>query len=484
MGNGRLFVVGVMFLTSLAALVASTGIALWGSTDELAARDQLRAAAGELAATARDSATALPPDEPGAVLPEPENRRLAATVSRVLGAYPGVEGGFYLPGSDQFAGAVAHLLEPTPPAAAAEKEKKGASKKGPGKKDGEKAAAAVGRRDPPPLETDSIRRLARQSLQLEAGSPPLVEVRDVGPSRVAVAAAPVGDERPARMAVWAMVRLTGPEQQKVRLGRLQLATGLSLAGVLVALALAAGLVWSLRQQTRRQEQLRDELRKAEHLAALGRMLAGVAHEVRNPLTAIRSTVQLWERLPDQSRTPESLAAVVTAVDRLNELVGRLLLFARSGHEGRRPVDLNAVAAETLELVRARAESQGVILEADLTPTLPPVVGAGQAIRQVALNLVSNALQAMSAGGRLSCRTCRLPGGRVELAVADTGPGVPADARERIFEPFFTTRADGTGLGLALCREVARQHGGDVTLDPAAGSGATFRFVLPAAGESP
>jgi two-component system sensor histidine kinase AtoS len=205
----------------------------------------------------------------------------------------------------------------------------------------------------------------------------------------------------------------------------------------------------------------------------------VAHEVRTPLAAIRSTVQLWERLPVAARTPESLAAVVGAVDRLNELVGRLLLFARAGHESPRPIDLNALTAETLELVRAQGDSQGVALESDLAPALPHVPGAAQAVGQVVLNLVANALQAMPGGGRLVCRTRAAPGGRVELSVADTGPGVSAEARERIFEPFFTTRPDGTGLGLALCREVARQHGGDVTLDPASGAGATFRLTLPA-----
>src|SRR5262249_33607974 len=187
---------------------------------------------------------------------------------------------------------------------------------------------------------------ARACLALTPGEPPPVEVRDIGPSRVAVAAALVGSERPARLAVWVMVRLSGPEQQRVQLGHLRLATWLALGGVLLALALAAGLVLPLRREQRDRERLGDELRRSEHLASLGRLLAGVAHEVRNPLAALRSTVQLWERLPDQARTPESLAAVVGAVDRLNELVGRLLLFARSGHETRRPLDLNAVAGET------------------------------------------------------------------------------------------------------------------------------------------
>jgi signal transduction histidine kinase len=488
MGATRVAVVALVFAVSLAALAASSALALSGDTDDLAARDRLRAAAAELAASPREP----PPDHAGAVLPEPDNRRLAEAARRVLANYPGAEGGFYFPRSDQFAGAVVSGTDPTPDplpadpklAEKAEKkdgkkkdDKKGAEKKALPKKDAEPAASAVapGRREPPPLETPSIRQQCREAATAEAGAPPVVEVRDVGPSRVAVATAAVGDERPARVTVWVMTRLTGPEQQKARLGRLRLATGLSLGGVLVALGLAGGLALSLRREARRRAALGDELRRAEHLAALGRLLAGVAHEVRNPLAAIRSTVQLWERLPADARTPESLAAVVGSVDRLNELVGRLLLFARAGHEDRRPVDLNAVAAEVLELVRARAEVQGVAVESDLAPGLPTVSGAAQAVNRAVLNLVTNALQAMPGGGRLTCRT-RLAAGRVELAVSDTGPGVSADARDRVFEPFFTTRPDGTGLGLALCREVARQHGGDVTLDPS-GPGATFRLTL-------
>ncbi len=240
----------------------------------------------------------------------------------------------------------------------------------------------------------------------------------------------------------------------------------------------------MRRQARRQTELRDELRKAEHLAALGRLLAGVAHEVRNPLAGIRSTVQLWERLPEEARTPASITAVVRAVDRLDELVGRLLLFARAGHEVRRTTDLNAVVAETLELLRAQLAEHGAVCETDLAPGLPPVSAAGQALRQVVLNLIANALHAIPAGGRVICRTRLLPVEQVELAVADNGPGVPEADHDRVFEPFYTTRPTGTGLGLALCREVARQHGGDVTLDPPSPvPGATFRLVLPA-GEQP
>lgn len=393
MGKGRLVVAGGVFLASLAALAASAGIALWGTTDELAARDQLRAAAVELAAAAREPAERLPLMRPGDALPEPENRRLAEVARRVLTNYPGVEGGFYLSGSDQFAGFAAK--EPNPPASPLPEgkfgperkdldkkggkkkgDKKDAEKKGAERKDGgAKGAAVTGRREPPPLETPSIRQQCHEAVRSDPESAPVVEVRDVGPSRVAVATAAVGEERPAGVAVWVMARLTGPERQKARLGQLQLATGLSLGGVLLALGLSVGLVRSLRCEERRRAELGDALRKSEYLASLGRLLAGVAHEVRNPLSAIQSTVQLWERLPEQARTPESFAAVVRAVGRLNELVGRLLLFARAGHEARRPLDLNAITAETLELVRARADAQGVVIVSDFAPCLPPVPGA-------------------------------------------------------------------------------------------------------------
>jgi two-component system, NtrC family, sensor histidine kinase HydH len=484
-------VVVAVFLASLATLVASTALALWNSTDEYVARDRLRAAAAALAEASREVVSGLSSDEPGSILSESENRRLAEIARHVLTDYPQVEGGFYLVRSNQFAGAMMTGKEPVNlpndkdvKGARKDIDKKSDKKKSDKKAAERKEAVEVGRREPPPMETDSIRQQCLDAANAEPGSLPIVDVRDIGPSRVAVATMAVGEDHPARVAIWVMIRLTGPEQQKAHLARLQMATGLSLGGILLALTLAAALAGSLRRESNRRAILRDELRRAEHLAALGRLLAGVAHEVRNPLAAIRSTVQLWERLPDETCRPESLTAVIAAVDRLNELVSRLLLFARAGHESHRLVDLNAVVAETLELVRARADTQSVRIETDLALKLPAVADTARALGQVVLNLVTNALQVMPAGGRLTCSTLVLPGGRLELTVSDTGPGVPSEARDHIFEPFFTTRSDGTGLGLALCREIAHQHGGAVTLDPTTDGGATFRLILPATGDAP
>jgi signal transduction histidine kinase len=319
----------------------------------------------------------------------------------------------------------------------------------------------------------------RESLTQPVGSPPSVEVRDVDPSRVAIAADAVGDKRPARLAVWVMRRITSPEQQREQLRRYQVSAGVALGGIGLSAVLMGSLVRTLRRERQQRENLSEELRRAENLASLGRLLAGVAHEVRNPLAALRSTVQLWQRLPDRARTPESMDAVVRSVDRLNDLVSRLLYFARSGHDARQPVDLNSIVREAVELMRAQADGQQVTLHADLDPDLPPLAGSAQALQQVVLNLTANALQAMPDGGRLEFHTRWLAGEEVaELRVRDTGPGVTADARARLFEPFFTTRAEGTGLGLALCREIVRQHGGSIELADGKGPGAEFVIRLP------
>jgi two-component system sensor histidine kinase HydH len=290
---------------------------------------------------------------------------------------------------------------------------------------------------------------------------------------------PVGEHWPARLAVWLLYRLTGPEQLARQLHRTELSMWLALAGIMVALALTWNLARTLRRQRLEQERLHDHLRRAEHLAGLGKLLAGVAHEVRNPLAAIRSTVQLWQRLPDTTRTPASLDAVIAAVDRMNALIGRLLYFARADNAQREPVDVNRMLTDTLELIRAQAGAQSVTLETDLAASLPAVPGSTAALQQVALNLLTNALQAMPSGGRLRCSTRAIQGGRaLEMRIADTGPGIAPEARQHLFEPFYTTRPDGTGLGLALCREIVANHGGTIELldEP----GAVFRVVLPCA----
>jgi signal transduction histidine kinase len=433
-----------LFLGALGSLLFNSFVTLGLPRRELEARNQLREASGSLAGAAAESN--LPPEQS-----EELDHRLHEITQQSLKDFPGVEGGFYLSnGVDRFSG----YAYPTGP---------------PGPQ-------PLPRNEPPPLEAPYIRVQARESSSLGRGESQ-VQVRDVGPSRVAVVTQPAGVERPAKLVAWTMIRLTGPEQLEGRVRRFYVSVGLALGGMALSMILMVNLGRTLSRQRREQERLRDELRRSERLAALGTLLAGVAHEVRNPLAGIRSTVQLWERLPETARSPDSMAAVIQAVDRLNEIVSRLLYFARADTSERQPVSVNDAITDTLNLLDAQAAGQGVVVQRDLAPDLPRVSGSAGALRQVFLNLATNALQAMPQGGTMRCST-RVSNHKVEVTVADSGPGIPSEDRQHLFEPFFTTRHEGTGLGLALCREIVTQHEGQIEVESSEGQGVAVRIWLP------
>ena len=453
----QMILVVVLFAASLVVLLSSTLVAI-----QLPAREQeLRLLLIEASRRMAEEAVFLL-EKPLHFRQDPPplwRPQLTDIANRVLEGSHGVEGGFYLDPWHKFIG---HAF-PTNPYRTPE------SPLGSALSD-----------DPPPNEKSPIHDQCVNSLNLDG---PNVRISEIGPSRVMIVTEPVGRERPARMATWVMTRLTSPEHTATELTRFRVSTALAMAGILAALVLTANLGRNLRRERHQREQLREELRRAEHLAALGRLLAGVAHEVRNPLAAIRSTAQLYQRLP--SRDPSMLDPILQSVDRLNALVSRLLFFVRSGHEQRRPIDVNAIVQETLALLRAQADSQQVVLQTELASDLPPLLGSAPALQQVVLNLASNALQAMPNGGTLRCGTRCLSGPpRIELWIADTGPGIAAEELPHLFEPFHTTRPEGTGLGLALCREIVQQHGGEIELDRQPGWGAVFRVTLPVADSAP
>jgi len=448
--------VWLLFLASIATLLFNVVTTAPTPGQQQSMGALLRETTLKLAVAAEGEETAV--STSGRPLPDEVDARLEALSERILRDHPGIEGGFFVNDqADEFAG----YAFPTGP-------------RGP---------HPHKRRDPPPKEEPYIRLQARQSTTQAAGTV-ILQTLDVGPSRVMIATSPVGTARPARLVVWLMDRITDPETQRMEVSRYRLSTLLALGGIVTSLGLTWNLQRSLRQERVDRERLRDELRRSEHLASLGVLLAKVAHEIRNPLAGIRSTAQLWERLPQESRTPESLKAMIQAVDRLDALVSQLLYFSRSENTARQSVDLNGVVREACELLRAQAVEQNVRLEVDLAPSLPEIRGSAPALRQVVLNLATNALQAMPESGRLSCRTRHVAANRaVELEIADTGPGVDPSVRDRLFEPFFTTRATGTGLGLALCREIVLQHDGTIELESAAPHGTICRIVFPI-GESP
>jgi signal transduction histidine kinase len=445
--------VALLFVGSLAALLINSFATLRLPERELRARRDLHEAGRKMAERAVPI-IASKPAKTSDEFPQWEGQ-LRDVTNAVLADYPGVEGGFYLNG-DGDGGMFIGYGFPTGP-------------HGPKKTE---------RRDPPPLEAPYIRLQALESLASADGDF-LVNVRDVGPSRVMFLTEPVGQGPPAHAAVWVMFRLVDPAQLAVLAHRYQFSTALAIGGLGLSLVLLLTFGRTLRRQRLEQESLREELRRSEHLAALGKLLAGVAHEIRNPLAGIRSTVQLWQRLPEQSQTTGSMDAVIQAVDRLNDIVTRLLYFSRPDSAERATVQVNEVLTETLQLLQAQAAEQNVKVEIDLDKKLPPVVASKSGLRQVFLNLATNALQAMPKGGRLHCLTRLRPQDRaVEVLISDTGSGVSPEARAHLFEPFATTRPEGTGLGLAICREIVLQYDGMIDLVTGEESGAVFRVVLP------
>jgi len=228
------------------------------------------------------------------------------------------------------------------------------------------------------------------------------------------------------------------------------------------------------------KRLEAQVRRAEKLAAVGRLAAGVAHEIRNPLSSIRGFAYLLGR-GHGKETPEREYAdvMVREIDRINHVVTDLLNFSRpitlEPEATRLPDLLDHVAS----LVSADAKTHGIDIHLDCETGMPPMSLDPNQVTQALLNLMLNAINAMETGGAVKIRASVFhEGAGVELQVEDNGPGIDPDVQEKIFEPFYTTRERGTGLGLAMVRKIAENHDGGVSVEsPPPGKGSGTRFSL-------
>ena len=316
-----------------------------------------------------------------------------------------------------------------------------------------------------PSEFDSL--AADAMAQARAGASVALPAFRRGGRDARAAAAPV----PAQPG-WVLVTEGVPAWQ-VQLARLRRDLGL-LAGVSV-LAIAALAALVLRANAS-QWALERRLSRSENLAAMGRMTATLAHEIKNPLAIIRGSAKRMAKAePEALRLAES---VVEEVDRLSGTVDRYLSFARGGAaESSGPGDAAATLAATVDLLAPEFQARGCTLVREGEPTSPvPLDDAS--LKQVWLNLLQNALEALPSGGRASA-SCRREAGRVRVVIADDGPGIPAAVLARLGEPFYTTRAQGTGLGLHLSRQLVTRVGGSLRVESREGSGATVTVELPA-----
>ncbi len=241
---------------------------------------------------------------------------------------------------------------------------------------------------------------------------------------------------------------------------------------------------ALRQARQRLDGAKQQLIQAEKLTALGELVAGVAHELNNPLAAIMGYVQLLLARDIPTDVKRRLETVCTEAERMARIVKNLLTFARKHPPEKRPLGLNGIIEKTLELKAYHFRVNRIEVETDLDPALPMTMLDFHQVQQVLINLLNNAEQAMTEkgkGGRLKLRT-RAVDGRIEARVTDTGPGIGPDAQPHIFEPFFTTKKEGkgTGLGLSMCYGIMQEHGGGIRFESEPGHGATFILDFPIA----
>lgn len=235
-------------------------------------------------------------------------------------------------------------------------------------------------------------------------------------------------------------------------------------------------------------ELEEQVRRADRLKMIGEVAAGTAHEIRNPLTAIKGFIQLLHRSLTERQMNRELdyaEIVLTELDRVNALVGEFLLLSKPKKVELMPLRLGKLFGEMLPMLRNEAVMHNVTLHYEPRPELPPVYADKEMLKQVFLNLGKNAIEAMVGGGTLIIRERRSRPGSSAVAVdvCDTGPGIPEDKLDRVFDPFFTTKEQGTGLGLSICQRIVHELGGRIEV--ASGSGGTvFSVTIPSIAVEP
>ncbi len=216
-----------------------------------------------------------------------------------------------------------------------------------------------------------------------------------------------------------------------------------------------------------------QMLRTEKLTALGRLSAGLAHEIRNPLTSIKVLFQAFKDNP--SLTKEDMQVVLSATEQMDDLLTRFLRFARSDEFNLSDVYINSLIKQVINLARFQIKNQSINVNLDLKK-LPPVKADRAMIQQAVLNLVLNAIEAMPDGGTLIVSS-KLENGHAVVAVQDAGGGIPGDIKDKIFDPFFTTKSDGTGLGLSIVYNIVSLHNGEISFE-SNGKGTTFNLKIP------
>jgi len=223
------------------------------------------------------------------------------------------------------------------------------------------------------------------------------------------------------------------------------------------------------------------LKKSERLAVLGELAAGIAHEIRNPLTSLRGFTQLLQARLDGGNK-EFCDIMLSELDRINEIVGELLLMAKPRDEKYQTIRLNPLIDQTVTLFQSQANLYNVQMIVRIDDSNAVVYGEANQLKQVLINIIKNAIEAMPNGGRLTIALRRKEKNTIAIAISDTGIGIPQHSLKKLGKPFYTTKESGTGLGLMICYNIIQQHGGDIFVTSKVNQGTTIEIVLPSSSE--
>jgi signal transduction histidine kinase len=233
----------------------------------------------------------------------------------------------------------------------------------------------------------------------------------------------------------------------------------------------------------------ERLRRAERLAAIGTLAAGIAHEINNPVNSILVTAEAARLAAagegGRAALERALRVIEAEAERCGRIVRNVLGLARDEHSDKEVADCNAIVRAAVEMAHKYARSRGARIDLDLDLDSLPVLASAVDLQQVLLNLIQNAVDAAENGEvTIAVATRRGGDGEVVLTVADDGPGMAPEVRDRVFDPFFSTRRSkgGTGLGLSLAHGIVAEHGGSIGVESEPGKGARFSIVLPPARE--
>ncbi len=245
-----------------------------------------------------------------------------------------------------------------------------------------------------------------------------------------------------------------------------------------------GIFKDLRERLKMEERLHEtqqQLLQSEKLAAMGRLTSQIAHELNNPIYGIMNTLELLKtEIPAESKRRKVLEMSLSETERLSEMLRNMLSFSKPEEEIRRPVDINELLQGIVLFIDKQMMETNIDIETRYGEEIPEVMGSTNQLRQVFLNIIRNAKEAMPQGGILSLET-RREDKRVIVRIRDTGIGIPQEIRGKIFEAFFTTKHEvkGVGLGLSVCYGIIKDHGGEIRVESEEGRGSTFSIILPA-----